>query len=93
MSMIRQADEANAYKHYNFVINRAGLGRGGEHVFFCWTGGSWYFLFNGFGITWTMIKTCADQCMLLFCDRSLYFLCPFFFGVLFYVWWALPRGS
>ena len=78
MSMIRQADEANAMKHCEFVINRVGLGRGGEHLFLRWTGGSWDFFFNGFDITWTTIKTCSDQCMLLFCDRSLYYLCPFF---------------
>ena len=78
MSMIYQVDQDNSYKHCAFVINRAGLGRGGEHLFFRWTGGSWDFFFNGFDITWTMIKTCSDQCMLSFCDRSLYCLCPFF---------------
>ena len=92
--MICQADEGNAMKHCEFVINRAGLGRGGEHLFLRWTGGNWDFFFNGFDITWTMIKTCSDQCMLLFCDRSLYCLCPFFsLGVLFHVWWTLPRET
>lgn len=91
--MICQADEDNAKKHCECVINRAGLGRGGEHLFLHWTGGSWDFFFNGLDITWTMLKTCSDQCMLLFCDRSLYCLCPFFSFGYYFMFGGLCRDN
>jgi len=67
-----------------FIISRVALARGGEHAFVRWNEGTYDHRFRAPDFDWTMIKQVDKQCMLMFCDLSLYCLCPFFaFGVFF----------
>ena len=80
-------------KHCEFVVNRIGLGRGGEHLFLRWLTTHWDYFFNGADTNWTMIKTYSDQCMLIFCDRYLYCLCPFMSFAYYFMFGGLYRAN
>ena len=93
MSMLRKGDAATITKFCEFVINRCGLGRGGEHLFLRWNMGHWDFYFNGADLEWTMMKTITSQCMLFFCDRSLYCLCPYFAWGCYFMYNGLDKAG
>ena len=93
MSMLRKGDAATIVKFCEFVINRFSLGRGGEHLFLRWNMGYWDFHFNGADLEWTMMKTIASQCMLYFCDRYLYCLCPYFAWACYFMYNGLEKAG
>ena len=82
--MIKQSSDGNAKKLCEFVISRTAIGRGGEHMPLRWNEGTYDYFFKAPDLDWSMQKTFSRQCMLFFCDRLSYTLCPFFaFGVYF----------
>lgn len=84
MSMIKGGTEKDAEELAEFCISRAAIGRGGEHAFVRWNEGTFDPYFEAPDFDWSIIKQKDRQCMLLFCDRHLYCLCPFFaLGVYF----------
>ena len=93
MSMLAKADAPMMTKFCEFVTNRCGLGRGGEHAFVRWNMGFWDFHYNAADLEWTMLKTVASQCMLFFCDRFLYCLCPYFVWACYFLFGGLERAD
>ena len=77
-SMIKDGDRETAKKLLEIVITRQGIGRGGEIAFIRWNEATWDALFNCMDMDWTIIKQLDKQCMLFFCDRRNYELCPYF---------------
>ena len=77
-SMIKNGDRETAKKLLEIVITRQGIGRGGEIAFMRWNEATWDALFNCMDSEWTIIKQLDRQCMLFFCDRRNYELCPYF---------------
>ena len=74
----------DAGKLLEFTLCRHAIGRGGEHAFLRYNEGTYDWNFNAPDFDWSIIKQTERQCMLFFCDRFLYCLCPFFaFGVYF----------
>ncbi len=76
--MIKKGDADTAKKFLEIVITRQGIGRGGEIAFIRWNEASFDRLFNCLDLDWTIIKQLDKQCMLFFCDRRNYELCPYF---------------
>ena len=82
--MIELANESNAKKLCKFVISRTAVGRGGEHMPLRWNEGTYDYYYMAPDLDWSMQKQLSCQCMLFFCDRLSYALCPFFaLGVYF----------
>ena len=74
----------DAGKLLEFTLCRLAIARGGEHAFPRYNEGAYDMNFNAPDFDWSIIKQTERQCMLFFCDRLLYCLCPFFaFGVYF----------
>jgi hypothetical protein len=93
MSMIKQASELNAHKLCEFVISRTAIGRGGEHMPLRWNEGTYDYYFMAPDLDWSLQKTCARQCMLFFCDRLSYALCPFFAFAVYFLYGGLSRAG
>ena len=85
MSMIKKiSDFRSSAVLAEFNVSRSTIGRGGEHVFLGWDERTFDPYFQASDFDWSIIKQNERQCMLMFCDLSIYQLCPFFaFGVYF----------
>lgn len=84
MSMIRKGDKKSSGDLLELSMVRHGVGRGGEHVYLRWNEATYDPFFRAPDFDWKMSKQSDRQCMVMFCDRHLYCLCPFFaFGVSF----------
>ena len=82
--MLRNPTPANIPKFFEFAINRAACARGGEHPFVRFNKAHFDFFFMAVDFEWHTIKQCNLQCMFLFCNKDLFYLCSYFaFGVYF----------
>jgi hypothetical protein len=76
--------DKNVKLFVEFILNRVAISRSGEHAWVRWNEATYDHRFKAPDFDWTMIKQVEKQPMLLFCDLTLYCLCPFFaFGVFF----------
>ena len=91
MSMIELANESNAKKLCEFVISRTAVGRGGEHMPLRWNEGTYDYYYMAPDLDWSMQKQLSRQCMLFFCDRLSYALCPFFALGVYFLYGGLCR--
>jgi hypothetical protein len=61
-----------------FVLCRQAVGRGGEYVFLRWSEAFWDDFYQALDLDWTIIKQKDTKGTLLFGDRHIYCLCPYF---------------
>ncbi len=92
-SMIKKANKKSAQDLAEFNISRNGIGRGGEHSFIRWNEGTFDKLYEALDLDWSIIKQTERQCMLLFCDRSLYCLCPYFGLAVYFMFGGARRDG
>ena len=85
-SIIKKGDRKNCIALYDFSLSRFASARGGYHAFVRYYEGTYDPYFRSTNLDWSIIKQTDRQCMLLFCDRLLYCLCPFLaLAVFFYM--------
>jgi hypothetical protein len=70
-SMIKKGNESSVKALAELVLSRQGIGRGGEHAFFCWNEGTWDPLLQAIDFDWAIIKQLDRQCMLLFVTAAI----------------------
>ena len=78
MNMLLKMSAANANKLHEHNMNRSACGRGGEHLWLSWNETTYDELFNAGKFEWHLVKQCDVQAMLMFCDKTLHCLCPYF---------------
>jgi hypothetical protein len=88
MGMIHKGDTKSLAE---LALCRNVVGRGGEHLYLCWNEASYHPYFMAPDIDWKFLKQSDDQCLLLFCDRHLYCLCPFFALGVYFLFGGLRR--
>ena len=91
MGMIKEASAYSIQKLFELNLCWQAIGRGGEHVFLCWTEMRWDDFFEAPDFDWCMSKQTDQKCTLLFCDRHLYCLCPLFSMGLFMMFDGVRR--
>lgn len=65
--------------------------RAGEIIFPRWNEGTWDEYYRTIDMDWSVIKQNERQCMMVFCDLTLYCLCPFFGWGVFFLFGGLRR--
>ncbi|KAL7494080.1 hypothetical protein ACHAWT_003130 [Skeletonema menzelii] len=86
-------DYDSASRLAEFSLNRVSVARGGEHNTPRYDEGAWDSYFQAPDFDWNIIKQTERQCMLVFCDLTLYRLCPFFSLAVFYLFDGLRRDK
>ena len=76
--MIKQRDRKNCIGLTEFNMSRVTAARGGEHAYF------WYYEGN-YDPYFQALDKIDLRCMVLFCDRLLYCLCPLFDFTIFFL--------
>jgi hypothetical protein len=93
MAMIKDGSKASVQKLAEFNLCRQAIVRGGEHVFLRWSEATWDDFFRAPDFDWSTIKQKETKCILLFCDRLLYCLCPIFGLAAFMLMGGLRRDN
>ena len=93
MSMIRNPTPVNVRKLIEFNLNRAGLGRGGEHAFCRWNECTYDHFFRCADMTWHQLKTTGQQCMLFPMDFSHYCLCIYLAFAVYFMHGGIERNQ
>ena len=78
MPMIKNGDRKNCTAVAEFTLSRVSSIRSGNNVFVRYDEGTYDTYFQAPDLYWSIIKKTDRQCMLLFFDRLLYCMCPFF---------------
>ena len=93
MSMINKGEINNCIALNEFTTSRVDSDIGGEHAYVWYYEGKYDSYFQAPNFDWYIIKKTDHQCMLLFCDRILYFLCTFFAFDVFFIHGGLLRNG
>ncbi len=86
MSMIKRGEQKDVTSLTEFSVSRHAVGRGGEHNLLRWNEARYDPFFHAPDFNWNIQKQGVHQCMLLFCDRYLYCLCPFWAFAVFFMY-------
>ena len=84
--MIKKGGKKNCTALAEFTTSRVASDRGASRAFVWYYEGTYYPYFQAPELDWSNINQTYRQCMLLCCDRILYFMRPLFsFTVFFYM--------
>ena len=93
MHWVKNANEKNSQVLAETMLIYHGVGRGSEHAFLRYSEAAWDPFFEAIDFDWAIIKQLSRKCMLFFCHRDRYCLCPYFALGVFFLFGGLRRET
>ena len=93
MHWVKNANEKNSQVLAETMLIYHGVGKGSEHAFLRYSEAAWDPFFEAIDFDWAIIKQLSRKCMLFFCHRDRYCLCPYFALGVFFLFGGLRRET
>ncbi len=93
MHWIKNPSEKNAQVLAETTLIYHGFGRGSEYAFLRYSEAAWDPYFEAIDFDWAIIKQLTRKCMLFFCHRDRYCLCPYFYLGVYYLFGSLRHET